>query len=364
MKAWMMYDFDKMKLETVPDPKVKSGWIVIKIEVAQPSITDILKFRGVATGISSGRKNLQERLKKGPVPLPGHEFSGTIVEVGDDVKIHKVGDRVTAINGCPCGECLNCLEGRIDDCSKPKRIGTDLPGCFAEYIAVPAYVAVKIPEKISFSEGACLQPLSSSVAVCSEISYGDTVAILGQGAMGLYCMQIARVSGARKIIVTDVREEVLEISKNLGADIIINSSSTDIIPTVMKDTRGNLGVDIVFECAAGRKTEGLAGFSTIYQAFDILRTGGTLVQVAHPIFGEEFPLNFNKFKSKRTRFLANSEPRRWDLVLAVDLVTYKRVNVKSLVTHSIDGIEGVPKAFEITANKAKYKAINPAQVRY
>jgi threonine dehydrogenase-like Zn-dependent dehydrogenase len=151
-------------------------------------------------------------------------------------------------------------------------IGFDLPGCFSELALLPAIALVKVDDRISDSEAACLQSLSDSVAAVetAQLNIGDTVAILGQGSMGLECMQIARVSGAGRIITVDVRDEACDLSAKLGADHALNATQCDVVAAI-RDLTDGVGCDVVFECAGGSTKQGLAGNRTLLQAIDAVR---------------------------------------------------------------------------------------------
>src|SRR5205823_6883050 len=114
-------------------------------------------------------------------------------------------------------------------CRKGPVIGFDLPGCFAERASLPEIALVKVDDRISDSEAACLQSLSDSVAAVetAQLQLGDTVLILGQGSMGLECLQIACISGAGLVITVDVREEACAMSRELGADHALNCGNVD-----------------------------------------------------------------------------------------------------------------------------------------
>jgi len=157
-------------------------------------------------------------------------------------------------------------------------IGFQLPGCFAEYGSLPENALVRVAENISDSEAACLQSLSDSVAAVetAEIGMGNSVAIFGQGSMGLECMQIIRSSGAGQIITVDVRDETCAMSKELGADVAINARTTDPVAAIRELTEGN-GADVIFECAGGSPKQGLAGDHGLKQAIDAVRSGGKIV---------------------------------------------------------------------------------------
>jgi threonine dehydrogenase-like Zn-dependent dehydrogenase len=240
-------------------------------------------------------------------------------------------------------------------------IGFDLPGCFCEVASLPAIALVKVDDRISDSEAACLQSLSDSVAAVetADIRLGDSVAIFGQGSMGLECLQIARLSGAGLIITVDVREESCRISTQLGADHALNASNRDVVASI-RDLTGGTGADVVFECAGGSPKQGLAGTKTVRQAIEAVRSGGKLIGVSW--FGGPFELDVDALRERSLRYLFPDISTQAHLEYTVRLVATGRVSLRPVITHVLDGIESVPQAFEITANKGKYHAINPAQV--
>jgi (R,R)-butanediol dehydrogenase / meso-butanediol dehydrogenase / diacetyl reductase len=220
---------------------------------------------------------------------------------------------------------------------------------------------VRLDDRISDSEAACLQSLSDSVAVVETagIAVGDSVAIYGQGSMGLECMQIARQSGAGLIVTVDVREESCRVSLELGADIALNARSEDPVAAIRELTGGN-GADVVFECAGGSPRQGLSGTRSLMQAIDSVRSGGKLVGVS--FFGAPMELDIDMLRERSLRVLFPDISTLGHLEHTVRLVATGRVRLKPMITHVLDGLESVPRAFEITAHKAKFQAINPAQV--
>ena len=129
---------------------------------------------------------------------------------------------------------------------------------------------------------------------------GDTVAIFGQGSMGLECMQIARVSGAGRIITVDVREEACAMARELGADHAINAAR--MTPsTAIRDLTGGNGADVVFECAGGSPKQGLAGSRSLMQAIDAVRSGGTIVGVSW--FGAPVELPIDTLRERSLRYV-------------------------------------------------------------
>jgi threonine dehydrogenase-like Zn-dependent dehydrogenase len=191
------------------------------------------------------------------------------------------------------------------------------------------------------------------------IGIADTVAIFGQGSMGLECLQIARLSGAGLVITVDVRDEACRVSRDLGADHALNAGACDPVAAIRDLTGGN-GADVVFECAGGSPEQGLAGSRTLNQAIDAVRSGGKVVGVS--FFGGPLQLDVDRMRERSLRYLFPDVSTQGHLEHTVRLVASGRVRLRPTITHVLPGIESVPRAFEVTANKGKYRAINPAQV--
>lgn len=359
MKAWRFYGFNDMRLDEIPEPRPKPGHVLAKILCIQPSVTEAQLAAGIPT---LAYERIKKRLEnEAPVQLFGHEFCARIVETGEGGSAFHAGQRVAARAKLPCGDCPLCLSQRADWCRKGPIIGFQLPGCFSEYALLPEIALVHVDDRLSDNEAACLQSLSDSVAAVETagIRMGDSVVIFGQGSMGLECMQIARVSGAGLIIAVDVREEAIQISRQLGADHTIDATESDPLPIIKELTGGN-GADVVFECAGGSPKQGLAGRKTLTQAMDAVRSGGTLVGVSW--FGQPLEIDVDMLRERSLRWVFPDISTLGHLEHTMRLAASGRVRLKPTITHILSGIESVSKAFEITANKAKYKAINPAQV--
>ena len=359
MKAWQFYGFGDMRLGEVPVPELKPRHVLAQVLTVQPSVTEAQLAFGIPT-LAFDR--IKKRLEtEAPVQLFGHEYCVRIVEVGEGVTRFRPGDRVAARAKLPCEACPLCLGGRMTLCRKGPVIGFDLPGCFCELALLPEIALTKVDDCISNSEAACLQSLSDSVASVetANIRIGDSVALFGQGSMGLECMQVARLSGAGRIIAVDVRDEACDLARRLGADHVINAAKDDPVQAIRELTGGN-GAGIVFECAGGSAKQGLAGTRTLIQAIDAVRSGGTIVGVSW--FGGTVDFPVDTLRERSLRYVFPDISTLEHLEHTVRLVASGRVNMKAGITHVLEGIDRVPEAFEITANKGKYKAINPAQV--
>jgi threonine dehydrogenase-like Zn-dependent dehydrogenase len=359
VKAWRFYGFGDMRLDDVPEPDCPPRHVIAEPLCVQPSVTEAQLAFGIPT---LAYDNIKKRLEtEAPVQLFGHEFCARVVRVGEGVTRVAPGDRVAARAKLPCGTCPMCLGGRDALCREGPIIGFQLPGCFAERAVLPEVALVKVDDRISDSEAACLQSLSDSVAAVetADVRMGDSVAILGQGSMGLECMQVARNSGAGLIVTVDVRDEACAVSRQLGADISINARSEDPVDAIRALTGGN-GADVVFECAGGSPRQGLAGTRSFTQAVDAVRSGGKIVGVA--FYGAPLELDVDLMRQRSLRVLYPDISTLAHLEYTVRLVASGRVRLGPTITHVLHGLESVPRAFEITANKGKFQAINPAQV--
>src|SRR5262245_23362044 len=359
MKAWRFHAFNDLRLDDVPEPEAGPRQVVVRPLVVQPSVTEAQLAKGIPT---LAYERIKRRLEtEAPVQLFGHEFCAEIIAVGPGVSRFKPGERIAARAKLPCGDCPLCNAERSELCRKGPVIGFDLPGCFAERAIIPEIALVKVDDSITDSEAACLQSLSDSVAAVETagLRMGDSVAIFGQGSMGLECLQISRLSGAGLIVTVDVRDESCQISKELGADHALNAATTDVVAAIRDLTGGN-GADVVFECAGGSPKQGLAGDRTVRQAIDSVRSGGRIVGVAR--VGGPLPVDIDVLRERSLRYLFPDISTLAHLEHTVRLAASGRVRLKPTITHVLHGLESVPQAFEVTANKGRYRAINPAQV--
>jgi len=341
MKAWLTYGYGDMRLAEVPEPAVRPGWVKVRVRVVQPSITETLLFQGVPT---YGKALIDKALATAPAQLFGHEFCAQVVELGAGVTSLQIGDRVAARGSHPDGI-----------------VGFDYPGALAEYGVFPASLFAVLPDEVSDSEGAAIQPLTDAVAAvdAAGIRLGDVVAVIGQGAMGLSCLQVARTCGAGLTIAIARRDTVLELSRQLGADVVINATREDPVARV-RELTGGRGADVVIETAGGPPEQGLAGDATLQQAGAMVRDAGTVVGVAFD--GDAARLPYGMFRMRGVRFLFPSLLDRRLFETTVRLVASGRVRLQPMIQPPLEGIEQVPEAFIRTAGKSRYGLINPAQV--
>jgi len=183
-----------------------------------------------------------------PVPLAiGHEFAGTIVECGIEVRGFQPGDRVSAEGHITCGVCRNCRAGRRHLCMNTQGVGVSRPGAFAEFLVVPAFNVFKLPEVITDDMASILDPLGNATHTALSFDLvGEDVLITGAGPIGIMAVAIARYAGARHVVITDINEYRLELARKMGASAALNVT-TDSIDDTMRALGMEEGFDVGME---------------------------------------------------------------------------------------------------------------------
>jgi threonine 3-dehydrogenase len=168
----------------------------------------------------------------------GHEYSGEIVELGSEVQGLAIGDRVSGEGHITCGYCRNCRAGRRHLCRNTVGVGVNRPGCFAEYLVIPAFNAFRLPDSITDEIASILDPLGNATHTALAFNLvGEDVLITGAGPIGVMATAIARFVGARHVVVTDVNDYRLELARKMGATRAINVGRESL-----DDTMKSLGM--------------------------------------------------------------------------------------------------------------------------
>jgi NADPH:quinone reductase-like Zn-dependent oxidoreductase len=242
MKAIILREFgspDVLRLEDLPTPRSEADEILIKVHSVSVN-------RTLDCIVRAGKYPVKTQLPH----VLGVDPAGEVIEVSDGVTKFKPGDRVAVISSTPCQQCAPCLKGDEANCVDSKRIGVDLWGGYAEYIAVPERYAVKLPNGISFAEGTVVTrhfPMAFNLLTSkAEVRPGEWVLVMGAtGALGSSCVQVAKLLGA-KVVAGAGTDERVALARTYGADVGINYRTHDLTREVMRLT-DNAGVDIVCE---------------------------------------------------------------------------------------------------------------------
>jgi threonine 3-dehydrogenase len=262
------------EVRDVPVPTPGPGELLLKVKRAGVCGTDL--------HIVEWDRWSQGRLKP-PVTL-GHEFVGDVVELGAGVTGYALGDRVSCESHIVCDTCLACRTGNGHVCENTRILGVDVNGGFAEFVAVPARNAWRVPPNITIEAAAVMEPLGNAVhtAFSGPLS-ACSIAITGCGPIGLFAVGVARAAGASHVFASDVSPYRLGLARKLGADAVIDVSRENFVERIQALTGGR-GLDGVLEMSgspAGMR-DGLGG----------LRNGGRLSLLGLP--KEPFELDWNR----------------------------------------------------------------------
>ncbi|HEV2332027.1 MAG TPA: L-threonine 3-dehydrogenase [Gammaproteobacteria bacterium] len=245
-------------MEDVPEPKVGHNDVLIEIGKTAICGTDMHIYNWDAWA----RKTI-------PVPMAvGHEYSGRIVDVGSEVRGLKTGDRVSGEGHITCGYCRNCRAGRRHLCRNTVGVGVNRPGCFAEYLAIPAINAFPLPDDISDDIAAFLDPLGNATHTALSFDLvGEDVLITGAGPIGCMAAAIAKHVGARHVVITDVNDYRLELARKLGATRSVNVQNRKL-QGVMEELGMKEGFDVGLEMSGSAQA--------FRQMIDAMNHGGKI----------------------------------------------------------------------------------------
>ena len=314
MKSLVLEKYNEFTIRETKIPEVKPGWVLIKVEACGICGSDVHGMDG-----STGRRQ--------PPLIMGHEASGTIARLGEDVQNWKMGDRVTFDSTISCGECFYCKRGDINLCDNRRVLGVSCDeyrqnGAFAEFVAVPSHILYSIPENISFEQAAMIEAVSVAVhaAAISSVQANDTAVVIGCGMIGLLCIQSLKAAGCGKVIAIDQVAEKLKLAIDLGADLCINSNDPGLIKKVLKETE-NRGADITFE-VVGIET-------TVNLAIDCARKGGTVTLVGNLAPEVRFPLQ--KVVTRQLK-VQGSCASAGEYPLCLELIASGKIKVDQLIS--------------------------------
>jgi len=242
MKAAVLEGVKNLVVKDIPTPIATSDMALVRVKACGICMTDYKAFSGERTNVNFPT-------------ICGHEFSGVVEQVGDNVKFFKPNDEIIASPVSNCGICEDCRSGLAQYCKNGAVIGGDgmdtiIDGAFAEYVLVPENSLYHKPKNINFNAAALAEPLAGSykgMIEYSELKISEDLVIIGAGSMGLLASMIAERAGAASIIMIDIEDWRLEFSKKCGATHLINSQKTDPIKAVYEILPN--GPDIVFEAA-------------------------------------------------------------------------------------------------------------------
>ncbi len=314
MKALLLSEYSHLEMRDLPDPTPGSDELLIQVAACGICGSDVHGYDG-----STGRRI--------PPIVMGHEAAGIVTEVGTKVSGFAPGDRVTFDSTVFCGVCDFCLKGEVNLCDNRQVIGVSCgeyrrAGAFAELLTVPARVAYRLPDTLSFPEAAMLEAVSVALhgVAVSELMGEEIVLVIGAGMIGLLLLQAARAAGASRVYISDVDETRLKLAAELGADEVFLASGAALVEEILLRTNGR-GVDVVLE-AVGRD-------ETISAGIDCVRKRGTVTLVGN--ISPQVTLPLQKVVSRQIR-LQGSCASAGEYPRAMELIAKNEIKVASLIT--------------------------------
>ena len=255
-----------MELQEWDKPESGPDDLLIRVKACAICGSDIKGYSG-----KTGRRQ--------PPIIMGHEAAGVVEVVGENITDFAPGDRVCFDSTIYCLRCQYCLSGHYNMCSNRQVVGVSegtyrRHGAMAEYVVVPHWIAVKMPDNLSYAQAALVETASIGVHAANRtpLRLNDTVVVIGAGAVGLVTLQAIRLKGAGKVIVTDLSPFRLELAKQIGADVTIRADEANLVDKLRAET-GPEGADAVLE-AVGIQ-------ATLDTALDITRKAGALTLIGN-----------------------------------------------------------------------------------
>ena len=325
-------------IREVPVPEPGAGEVLIRVEAASICGSDIHVYH--------------DEFPHEPPMVMGHEFSGTVERSGAGVTGLEPGDAVVSENNpCACGTCPACRAGFPNVCPAKRAIGFKMDGCFAEYVKIPAHLLHRVPDGVSFAAAALSEPLAVAVHAVEDrcgIEEGDTVVVLGPGAVGLLAAQVARVEGAGRVIVAGMDRDVprrLACAGRLGFETA-SVEQEDILQRILSVT-GGTGADVVVEAA------GVTPAVTL--GTRLLRRAGRMVVLG--ITGKpSIPVPWDELvvRGATVHFSFSSRKRNWEK--AMDYLAAKKVETEQLITSRFP-LERWEEAFERSGGREDIRVL-------
>lgn len=330
MKAAVLVGLKRMELQEKPKPVIQSGEVLVKVEYCGICGSDVHGYlNGIVIPVGT---------------VMGHEFSGVVAEVGEDVYVVHPGDRVVVKPGASCLSCYWCRRGQYSLC--PKRRETIIgvsprnDGAYAEYVKVrdPGQRLFKLPMGLAAKEAALTEPLSIGLhgVRLSRLKSGDCALIVGAGMIGLSVLQFLKIEGISRIIVLEISEKKSRVARALGADVVLNPiTEGEHLKERIIDLTGGIGVDVIFDCA---------GVASAFQtSMDCVKSGGQVMVIG--LHEQKVPVDFLNLLHREIElkgvFGSYNEFKE-----VIDLLASGKINTDLLISDVISLADIVEKGFQ------------------
>lgn len=311
MKQQVMTEPHKIEFREVEIPKPGPDQVLVKIKRIGVCGSDIHVFHGL------------HPYTKYPV-TQGHEVSAQIVDRGEYAKKYEVGQRVVIEPQVYCGHCYPCMHGKYNLCEELKVMGFQTTGTASEYFAVDESKCTPIPDNMTFDQAAMIEPLAVTVHAAKRFPdmKGANVCVEGGGPIGILLAQSAKALGAKKVMITDISDVRLQLAKEVGIDVVVNTKDKDFGEALV-ETFGPDKADVIYDCAGND--------ITMNAAIQNARKGSTIILVA--VFGKMANVDLAKLNDSELDLNTSMMYRHEDYVEAIRLVSEGKVKLEPLMTN-------------------------------
>jgi len=326
VRVAVYYSNSDVRPEERPRPAIGPGELLMRIRSSGICGSDLMEWY---------------RKPKAPIVL-GHEVAGVVEEVGEGVETFAVGDRIVTTHHVPCNRCRYCLTDRHSVCPTLHSTTFD-PGGFAEFVRLPAVNVDRgtfhLPDDVTFDEGSFVEPLACVIRGqrLTGIKPGDSVAVLGSGVSGILQIQLAKATGAGRIIATDINQQRLQLAMKFGADAALKADAPNIVQKIIDANAGH-PIDRVLVCAAAK--------SALEQALQVVDLGGSVLFFAPLLPEETLDYPAHDLWKKGISIVHSYAGPPADMRAALDLIAAKRIDVANMVTHRLP-LEETQKGFDL-----------------
>ena len=340
MKASRFLGNKTFAVADLPTPHAGPGELVLRNQVCGVCGTDVHIYHG-----EPGSADVNP-----PVVL-GHEYSGEVVEVGEGVTSFAVGDHVTVDPNIYCGHCAYCQNGKKQLCPSMEAIGVTRDGGFAQYSLIPAAQAFKLEPTVPWEAAAMAEPLACCLhgIDLAGIQVGDKVCVVGGGAIGLLMVQLAKLSGASQIVLSEPNEKRRQVGLQLGANAALDPTRTDAQEAFAQVLDG--GANVVIEC--------VGNVPAVKSAFQFAGKGATVLLFSVPKVDATFDLPlFDVYKKELT--IKGSFVNPDTHARAVALINSGKVRFDTIITHKFT-LDQLPEAIAMQMSSESIKVIVEAK---
>ncbi len=339
MKAWVLHGQGDIRCEEFEKPSAAAGEVLVKVKAAGICGSDIPRvYNGGAYFY--------------PL-IPGHEFSGDVVEAGKNTDIKWLNKRVGIFPLIPCRECIPCQKKQFEMCKHYSYIGSRRNGAFAEYVAVPERNLIELPDNVSFEEAAMTEPMAVAVHAIRRISptRNDTVCICGMGTIGTFILMFLIEKGIENILVIGNKEFQKKTIVKMGIPVgNYCDSKKENVDKWLKEKTSGLGADVFFECVGKNET--------VNQAINNTAAGGKVMLVGNPYSD----INMDKptyWKILRNQITVTgswnssfTEDKNDDWNYVMRKLSEKKIDPAKLISHRFD-MESLESGLLIMKNKSE-----------